>query len=385
MKIYLLKRQSKVSKESEKMGRVKKTTLFLVFHFGSGKKREYENLNLFIYEKPKNQLEKDHNKETLQLAETIKAKRILDAQATTHGFVSSVKSKTCFLLYFKQMVEKKYDSIGNHGNWLSTYQHLHEFTRGNSIQIDKIDDVFLEKLKEYLLTCKIRKGNGLHKLNRNTAMSYFNKVRASLKEAYNSKMIKENPAARVKCIKGQEVSREFLTSDELNKLAATPCEDRILGKAFLFGAVTGLRFSDIKALTWGKIMISEDGGYYIKYTQKKTKKPEILPISDHTLQMLGKKDSDEKLIFNDLQYSAYKNKLLQNWVKAAGINKKITFHCSRHTNAVLQLSLGTDIFTVSKLLGHQNIKTTMLYLHIVDKKKTEAVSRMPQINFLELK
>lgn len=381
MKIYLLKRQSKLSKESENKGRIPKTTLFLAYHYGSGKKRDYENLNLFLYEKPKSQLEKDHNKETLQLAETIKAKRILDAQATSHGFVSPIKSKTCFLAYFKQLVTKKYDSIGNHGNWLSTYQHLVDFTGGKSISIDKVDDLFLERFKEYLLTCKTRKGSGVARLNRNTALSYFNKVRASLREAYNSKMIKENPVTRVKCIKGQDVSREFLTTDELRKLAKTTCEDRVLANAFLFGALTGLRFSDIKALTWGKIKESEGGGFHLQYTQRKTKKPEILPIAEHTLQMLGTRGSDDELIFKDLQYSAYKNKLLQKWVGQAGINKKITFHCSRHSHAVLQLSIGTDIFTVSKLLGHQNIKTTMHYMHIIDSNKISAANKVPQIFF----
>ncbi len=60
----------------------------------------------------------------------------------------------------------------------------------------------------------------------------------------------------------------------------------------------------------------------------------------------------------------------------AGIEKHITFHCARHTYATLQLSLGTDIYTVSKLLGHENLRTTEVYAKIIDEKKQEAASKI---------
>ena len=379
MKIYLLKRKSNLSKESLESGRVKKISLYLAIHPGKNQKRQYEFLNLHLFEKPKNQIERDHNKQTFQLAETIHAKRVLDAQSTAHGFISNVKGKLCFIQYVRKLADKRYDSIGNHGNWLCAYEHLKAFNNNKELPIEKVDEIFLEGFKEYLLSCKVRRGRGLTRLNRNTAESYFNKIRAALREAYQSKMIKENPAMRVKCIKGQEVHRQFLTIEELQKLSKIECEDPMYAKAFLFGCITGLRFSDIKALTWGNIKHSEADGYHIQYTQKKTKKPEILPIAEHSLIMLGEKRADTDLVFENLQYSAYRNKMLQAWINKAGINKKISFHCSRHTQAVMQLSLGTDIFTVSKLLGHQSIKTTMHYMHIIDQHKIDAVNKIPQL------
>ena len=74
--------------------------------------------------------------------------------------------------------------------------------------------------------------------------------------------------------------------------------------------------------------------------------------------------------FTGLKYSSYVNVELSKWMMRAGITKDITFHCARHTHAVLQLTLGTDIYTVSKLLGHKNLKTTEIYAKIVDEKKT---------------
>ena len=141
-----------------------------------------------MYDKPKTNLEKDHNKETIKLAETIRAKKIIDSQTTAHGFISSVKSRIGFVSYFKRLTEKRYDSTGNHGNWLSTYQHLNDFLKGKDIALENVDDRFLESFKVYLLTCKTRKGKQLIKLSQNSVLSYFNKVRASLREAYQTKI-----------------------------------------------------------------------------------------------------------------------------------------------------------------------------------------------------
>lgn len=70
---------------------------------------------------------------------------------------------------------------------------------------------------------------------------------------------------------------------------------------------------------------------------------------------------------------------MREWCLKAGITKHITFHCGRHTFAVLQLSLGTEIYTVSKLLGHRELKTTQVYAQIMDAKKREAVNRIPEL------
>jgi len=257
-----------------------------------------------------------------------------------------VKCKIGFLAYFKSLVDKKFDSTGNHDNWLSTYKHLHDFLEGNDIPLERVDENFLESLKEYLLGCKTRKTNRDITLNQNTVLSYYNKVRAALREAYNKKMIKENPATRVKSVKSVDSHCEFLTFEELQRLAATDCEMPILKKAFLFSALTGLRWSDVKALSWENINFSEADGWYIRFTQKKTKGVEVLPIPDQAIRLLGDRDEFGETIFAALDYSAWNNLKLREWVMAAGIKKKITFHCARHSFATIQLSMNTDIYTV---------------------------------------
>jgi len=382
MKIYLLQRKGRLSAENQKKGKSRKISLYLAYHYGANQKRDYEFLDLSLYDKPKNNLERDHNKETLKLAETIRAQKIIDSQTTAHGFVSSVKSKIGFLTFFKNLADKRFDSGGNHGNWISTYRHLHDFCKGKDVALENVDDRFLESFKEYLLTCKSRKGKGATKLHQNSVLSYFNKVRAALREAYQGRMIKENPATRVKSIKSAETHRQFLTFEELQQLAKTPCELPILKKAFLFSAYTGLRFSDVKALRWENVKYSEADGWFLQFTQKKTKGAEILPVSEQAVRLLGDKGKPEAEIFASLDYSAWNNLKLREWVIAAGITKKITFHCARHSFATLQLSMNTDIYTVSKLLGHRHLKTTEIYAKVIDKKKIEAAKKMPALELI---
>jgi len=151
--------------------------------------------------------------------------------------------------------------------------------------------------------------------------------------------------------------------------------------AFIFSALTGLRFSDVQALTWEKINYDDLNGYSIIYTQKKTKGAENLPVPEQAIKMLGDRKNEKDLVFDGLEYGADKNKMLANWVKKAGITKHITFHCARHSFATLQLTMGTDIYTVSKLLGHKNLKTTEIYGHVISKTKIEAASKIPALSF----
>jgi len=136
----------------------------------------------------------------------------------------------------------------------------------------------------------------------------------------------------------------------------------------LFSVLTGLRLSDINTLEWSELR-GYAGNRYIQFSTDKTGSAEFLPISDQANSLLEEKGNGR--IFKGLKYHLV-NTVLPDWLKEAGIDKHITFHCFRHTFATLQLVLGTDIVTVSKLLGHRDIKTTMIYVKIVDQLKRDA-------------
>ncbi len=121
-------------------------------------------------------------------------------------------------------------------------------------------------------------------------------------------------------------------------------------------------------------------GHYIRFRQQKTQKLQTQPISEQARSLLGEQQAPEAKVFDGLVYSTWNNTKIKFWVLKAGIHKKITFHCFRHTYATLQLSLGTDIYTVSKLLGHKSIRTTEIYAQVVDKKKKDAANRIPRLD-----
>jgi integrase len=172
-------------------------------------------------------------------------------------------------------------------------------------------------------------------------------------------------------------SREYLTADEVRQLVKTECIKPTVKQAFLFSCLSGLRFSDIKALKWGDIQTDNGGKHIIRYTQQKTRKDEYLQLSDEAMKFLPDRNTagDSDMIFI-LPTNGFTNQALQSWVLAAGIKKRVTFHVGRHTNATLLLSLGVPIETVSKLLGHSAIKTTQIYAKVIDRNKREAVSRL---------
>ena len=213
-------------------------------------------------------------------------------------------------------------------------------------------------------------------LSQNSALSYFNKVKATLKQAYKDGYLQTNLNGKVSPIKQTETHRNFLTLDELNILAKTECNNPLLKHVALFSALTGLRFSDIKNLVWGDLEHIADNGYFVKFIQQKTKGVEMMPISDQAFSLLGERRAPVDKVFEGLVYSAHQNKHLCKWIEAAGIRKKITFHCFRHTFATLQLSKGTALHTVSKMLGHRELKTTQIYAKIIDPTKREAADRI---------
>lgn len=329
--------------------------------------------------KPLTPIDKLHNTETLKIGESIRQKRenfLNKPEIYNHYEKEQLRIKElgeqCFVKYFKALANKRKNS--NHDNWMSALKYLESFTNG-SLRFADLNEKFLEDFKEHLLTTKSNKSEKTT-LSQNSAVSYFNKVKASLKQAFKDGILQSDLNAKIKPIKVAETRREYLTIEELNKLAKTPCNNDLLKRAALFSALTGLRFSDIEKMVWSELEYIKGQGYFLNYSQKKTKGVEVLPISEQAYNLLGEPKELQIKVFEGLKYSAYHNKHLFQWIGAAGITKDITFHCFRHTYATLQLFNGTDIYTVSKMLGHKDLKTTQLYAKIVDEAKRNTVDKI---------
>lgn len=379
---------TKVSLRQKKISKGRKS-LYLDFyppipHPETGEPTRREFLRLYIFEKPKTPIDKQHNTETLKIGESIRQKREnflnkpeIYSQYEKEQLRLKELGEQCFIEYFIKLANKR--KASNHDNWVSALNYLNTFTSGTLKFVD-LNQKFLEDFKEYLLNTKSNRSNKTT-LSQNSAVSYFNKIKAALKQAYKDGILQTDLNAKVKPIKAAETRREYLTLDELNKLVKTPCNNPLLKRAALFSALTGLRFSDIQKMTWGELEYIKGQGYFLNYTQKKTKSVEVLPISEQAYRLTEGAESPRDMpqnnpVFEGLKYSAYQNKQLSQWIGAAGITKNITFHCFRHTFATLQAFENTNPVTVQKMLGHKDLKTTMIYYHIVDQAKREAANKI---------
>jgi len=379
---------TKVSLRQKKISKGRKS-LYLDFyppipHPETGEPTRREFLGLYIYEKPKTPIDKQHNTETLKIGESIRQKREnflnkpeIYSQYEKEQLRLKELGEQCFIEYFTKLANKR--KASNHDTWVSALNYLDTFTNG-SLKFADLNQKFLEDFKEYLLNTKSNRSNKTT-LSQNSAVSYFNKVKAALKQAYKDGILQCDLNAKVKPIKAAETRREYLTIEELNKLVKTPCNDALLKRAALFSALTGLRFSDIQKMTWGELEHMNGQGYFLNFNQKKTKGVEVLPISEQAYSFTEGAENPKDMpqdqpVFVGLKYSAYHNKHLFQWIGAAGITKDITFHCFRHTFATLQLFNGTDIYTVSKMLGHKDLKTTQIYAKIVDEAKRTAANKI---------
>ena len=357
--------------------RLKAGKISLYLDYYRNGKRQYEYLKLYLTPEPeKGRLTKElkeENRRVLALAEAIRSKRVVEIQNGAYGFQDVSKLQGSFAHYVKVLAERRRSSKGNYDNWDSALKHLKKFDKSDST-FSQIDRRWLEAFKRYLE--KDARTPADKPLSANSQHSYYNKIRAALREAHKEGIIAKNPASETEGIKPGDTEREFLTYEELQAMVKAECEIEILKRAFLFSALTGLRWSDVQKLTWSEVQHSNESGYYIRFRQKKTKGSETLPISSQALDLLGQRGAADKRVFYALKYSSWHNIKLQQWAMKAGISKTITFHCARHTYATLQLTFGTDIYTVSKLLGHKDLKTTQIYAKIIDEKKREAASKI---------
>lgn len=343
----------------------------------TGKLTRREFLKLFLYEKPKTEAERTHNKETKILAETIRAKRQLQVQSGNYDFLAKDTGNENFLHFFKEQVEKREDSKRNYQSWRSTYLHLHRFT-GGQLLVRNVNRAFCESLREYFLNTTHL--NGPRPLKQNSGAGYFDIFKEAVFKAYEIKLLKENVAFFVKSIPQKETEREFLTIEEVSALAKADCIDPVLKRASLFSAFTGMRFGNIRDLTWKEVRHSADHGYFLRFIINKPGRPDTQFLSDQAVQFLGERGDPDEQVFIDLKYGNHISRYLKEWMQNAGIDRHVTFHAFRHTFATLQLTYGTDIYTIKDLLGQKNVQTTQIYLHLLNRKKKEAVDRIPKID-----
>ena len=351
-----------------------------------GGKRKYEFLKLYLIPE-RTREDKAKNEATLALAKAIQSKRIVEVQNDAHGFQNTNKSKVNLLDYLENIGKQSAEQGSRNyaRTVLNTVRALKLF-RGDYIAFRDVDKEFLSEFTDYLRQMPKASKYGVLKtggrLSNNSVVSYYGTLRTAINRAYKEGIITVNPTKEfdfASKVRQEPSRREYLTLDELKTLINTECRHEIVKRAFLFSCLCGLRVSDIRKLRWCDLQRS-GGRVRIEITMQKAKEPLYLPISDEALKWLPERGeaNGSDFIF-PLTHEGTVNDTLQHWAKVAGITKHISFHVARHTHATMMLTLGADLYTVSKLLGHKNIATTQIYAKIVDKKKEEAIGLIPNL------
>lgn len=334
--------------------------------------RTYEFLKLYL--RPGNDpLTRARNKTTMQAAKVQQAKRTIEVQ---NGLLDiknyKVKSIT-FVEYAREFIESKALSDTQHKVYINALKRWIDYN-GEKTLLIKMDAKLLRGFTDYLLTTVVAQTG--KPLCGTSARKYFDCIGRILDRAVKEEYIRSNPEDLLEpCEKPQikDVPREYLTFDELERLAKAECPDEMLKKAFMFSCFTGLRKSDVMGLRWW--MIADDT---ISMMMKKTDEMIYVPLSENAKAWLPERHKNATRVYyamSDRQWG----RDMKAWLKAAGINKRITFHCARHTFATMLLTYGADITVISKLLGHHNLATTMIYAKIIDKRKVDAVNMIPKM------
>lgn len=337
-------------------------------------KRSYEFLKLYLIPET-TEAAKVQNANIMQAANAIKAQRMIELANNQARIKANTQLSKMLLVDWMQVYQKSLIRDGKtYGATINnTIKMINEYQKG--ILLKDVDKVFCIGIIDYMRN-KYRMSNGKPL----SAVTIANNTRAlscALNKAVRDGVINQNPLHTLSASEKPQIpqsKREFLSIEEVKALISTDCDLPIVKQAFLFSCFCGLRVSDVEALTWG--MISKDNGNYVcNIVMKKTKEQLYLPLSKEALKWLPNRGEakDQDKVF-PLPSDSCVYKYLQQWVRAAGITKHVSFHVSRHTFATMMISLGSDLYTVSKLLGHTNIKVTEVYAKLVNAKKFEAVN-----------
>lgn len=284
-------------------------------------------------------------------------------------------SKTNNKVSIEELINTKNKNVRNNtqkGNY-ALLQHLKAFCGKNKLPIRNIDTRFCKDFASYLTG----------KMKGSSAKTYLQKLHTILQDAVYLGYIACNPMPPIDRILHKYVSKnkDHLTVSEVKKLENNRCRHESTKLAFLFSCYTGLRLSDIETLRWVDIT-KQNNGYLLKKIQVKTNSEVQVPLGRQAINIL------KKVEIKNIQRNDYVFKLpsrstistdLKAWADTAGINKNITFHVSRVTFVTLSIAADVNIYVVSKLCGHTNVKTTQVYARIIDTTRQDAIMRLDEI------
>ncbi len=362
-------------------------SLYLEF-YEKGGKRQYEALNLFLVPE-KDENDRRVNEATMKQALKIKSERVLGIKPVKEKKDEVKVPRRTFCEWMDDYLsnlkasDRHSDAYCKHMrstmNIIKAYLNHINRPRMLMTKLDK------EWAKGFLIYIKEeyrnrKSPNNPKPLSSKTMMLIQTDLNTMLGYAVKTGMLARNPLDALEtCDKFSKTpsEREFLTAEELNRLAKTETGSPISKQTFMFCCFTGLRHSDMEALKWNDIKNTADGMMLHVASMQKTKQSVVVPLSEKALEWLPQRPADCKVdtkVFANVPTLGCANRALKHMAKRAGITKTISFHCSRHTFATMTLTAGGDLYTTSRLLGHTNIHSTEIYADVVMERRTQAVN-----------
>ncbi len=345
-------------------------------------KRSYEFLKLYHLPEISSRI-KEQNHRTLEAVEAIKSKRILEIIGGEYDKKKANGKSKMLLMDWLETYRNEKRSKGMRGINVvdSLVVIVEKFIGKKKVRMQDIDKNFCIKYIDWLKNEYISQYG--KNLSQTSVSNYTTYLSIALNAATRTGVIEKNPfmsLSRTERIKVPKSKREYLTIDELKTLIATDCPNKLVKQAYLFSCYCGLRISDLYRLKWKDISCN-NGQWMASVVMQKTTTPIFLPLSEQARKWLPERNNtrDDLNVFNGLVCKEQVNNVLAEWVKRAGITKKITFHTSRHTFATMMLTLGADLYVTSKLLGHANVSTTQIYAKVIDSKKIDAVNLVDKV------
>ena len=370
-------------------------SLFLDYYFGyqmvysekldrqvAKKDRKREFLSLYLWQAPRTPIERQQNKETLELAKKIRFERGQELLESVEGYRLKKSRDINFLDYFQAYIDKytKKDirmveiALKRFVDFLNDTPEYKKYAK--RIKPEQITKDMVEAFTEYLQGRSVGEG----------AKSIYARFKKVIKYAIEHDAMIKNPCTGITIkVDEQQLKKEVLSQEEIQALIATHYdnENPNIRNAFILCLYCGLRFCDVKDLTFANVDYSNK---LLRFEQSKTKGHSassgvVIPLNDGILKLIGEPtspDNRDELIFPLPSYEMCL-KALGRWVKRAGINKHISWHCARHSFAVNILNNGANIKTVASLLGHSGLKHTEKYTRAIDSLKQDAINSLPEL------
>lgn len=348
--------------------------------------RKKENLNLYIWIAPRNQQERLQNKNTLALAEKTRFEREQQFLEDREGYKFKKDTNFNFLDYFMTKIEQSKRTYSYKSGMVVALRRFQSFLAetprysvyANYIRPDQLNTEMVSDFTDYL---KARgKGSG--------PQTIYLRFKRIVNMAIEEELLRKDPCKGISIkVDKLALKKEILTLEEIEKLLSThyPHENPIMQRAFILTLYSGIRFCDIKLLTFRNV---DYVGKILRFEQEKTRGRSTnnmvtIPLNDAILGVLGYPDENTNLDSLIFDLPSYHTCLasLKKWVKKAGIKKSISWHCGRHSFAVNLLRAGANIKTVQALMGHSNIQMTARYLHVIDSDKAEAIESLGEIGY----